>query len=91
LSSFFFANDFRANDTRWGGMVGAGLEYAFNAKWSAKIEYDFIPLGDRTITLTDALTGFQPQVDVRQHVHLFKLGVNYRLDSLFDLVPVVGR
>src|SRR6202023_2890998 len=29
----------RANTTRWGGTVGAGLEYAFAPNWSVGVEY----------------------------------------------------
>ena len=28
-----------------GGMVGAGVEYAFTNNWSGKVEYDFMDFG----------------------------------------------
>ena len=37
-------------DTRWGPMVGAGIEHALDAHWSAKIEYDYLDLGTKNYT-----------------------------------------
>ena len=34
-----------ASDTRWGGMVGAGVEYGFAPNWSAGVEYDHLFMG----------------------------------------------
>ena len=36
------------DDTRWGGVVGAGLEYGFAPNWSAGIEYNHMFMQDRT-------------------------------------------
>src|SRR4051812_5347456 len=32
----------RANETRWGGTVGVGLEYGFTPNWSVGIEYNHL-------------------------------------------------
>ena len=40
------------DDTRWGGTVGVGLEYAFAPNWSVGIEYDHLFMQDRTYTFT---------------------------------------
>src|SRR3954470_17896062 len=40
------------DDTRWGGVVGVGLEYGFAPNWSAAIEYDHLFLQDRTFAFT---------------------------------------
>ena len=45
-----------ASDTRWGGTVGAGLEFGFTPNWSAAIEYDHLFMGNRTYTFTTNLT-----------------------------------
>jgi hypothetical protein len=37
----------RSNETRWGWMVGAGIEYSFSDNRSAKIEYNYIDFGTR--------------------------------------------
>ena len=39
----------RSNETRWGWMVGAGIEYSFSDNWSAKIEYYYLDFGTRTL------------------------------------------
>jgi outer membrane immunogenic protein len=87
ISSTNFVNVLEAKHTRWGGTVGAGLEYAFNQAWSAKVEYDYLGLGTRRVTLVDQFNIRYP-VDIRQDIHIFQLGVNYRFDWAS---PVVAR
>jgi hypothetical protein len=41
------------DDTRWGGTVGAGLEFGFAPNWSAGIEYNHLFMQDRTHTFVD--------------------------------------
>jgi outer membrane immunogenic protein len=69
------------SDTRWGYMLGAGVEYAFTHHWSGKIEYDFLDLGKKDY-IFNALgvpgTTSYGQIAVRQYIHLVKIGVNYR-------------
>jgi outer membrane immunogenic protein len=69
-----------ASDTRWGWMVGVGVEYAFAPNWSVKAEYNHMDFGSFTQTLNP-----QPgcgcvafQYDINQTVDLVKVGVNYR-------------
>jgi outer membrane immunogenic protein len=38
------------DDTRTGGLVGGGLEYAFNCHWSLKVEYNHIFFGHDEVT-----------------------------------------
>ena len=33
------------SDTRWGWMLGGGIEYAFAGNWSAKVEYNYMDFG----------------------------------------------
>ena len=40
------------DDTRWGGTIGAGLEYAFAPNWSVGVEYNHLFMQDRTYTFT---------------------------------------
>ena len=42
------------DDTRWGGAVGAGLEFGFAPNWSAGVEYNHLFMQDRTPHLRDA-------------------------------------
>ena len=36
------------NNTNSGWLVGAGIEWAFAPNWSAKVEYNYLGLDDRT-------------------------------------------
>jgi outer membrane immunogenic protein len=79
-----------ANDTRWGGTVGAGLEFGFTPNWSAAIEYDHLFMGNRTYTFTNngvlGVTGTQFSERVKQDVDLVTVRVNYRWGG-----PVVAK
>jgi outer membrane immunogenic protein len=67
------------NNTRWGWMVGVGVEYAFLANWSVKLEYDHMDFGQRREELACVAGCFQGfDYDVRQTIDLVKLGLNYR-------------
>ena len=59
-----------------GWTAGLGVEVAVGGNWSAKAEYDFIDLARQSYDLTDV--GL-PRVNVDPRVHLFKVGMNYRL------------
>ncbi len=56
--------------TQLGWTVGLGTEVALNQRWSAKVEYLYIDLGDRNFTVTGTSNGFS--------TNLLRLGVNYR-------------
>jgi len=58
--------------TRSGWLVGGGVEYAFAPNWSAKVEYNFIDLGNKT-----AFAGTVP-TDISQEIHTVKFGLNFR-------------
>ena len=55
--------------TEVGWTVGIGAEYGFNANWSAKVEYLYVDLGNRTFSTTGADNGLSAS--------LLRLGVNY--------------
>jgi outer membrane immunogenic protein len=69
-----------ANETRWGGTVGAGLEYGFAPNWSVGFEYDHLFMGHRNVNLTTPFaTGLVFQTDrIRQDVDIGLVRVNYR-------------
>lgn len=52
-----------------GWSIGAGAEYGFNANWSAKVEYLYIDLANRTFATTGVDNGFSAS--------LLRFGVNY--------------
>src|SRR5216683_716802 len=79
------------DDTRWGGVVGVGVEYGFAPNWSAAIEYDHMFMQDKTHTFTNngvaGVAGTLFGTDrIRQDVDLVTVRVNYRWGG-----PVVAR
>ena len=75
-----------ANETRWGGTVGAGFEVGFAPNWSVGIEYDHIFLNDRNVTLVAAAGGIAGTDRIRQDVDIGLVRVNYRFGG-----PVIAK
>ncbi len=73
------------DQTRWGGTVGAGLEFGFAPGWSAGVEYDHLFMQDKTTTFTPVV-GPVFSDRIRQDVDLVTVRINYRWGG-----PVVGR
>ena len=77
-----------AKDTRWGWMIGGGIEYGLTPNWSAKIEVDYLDLGTERVTLV-GLPGVTPATrafDIEQSITLVTVGINYRFGGgLFGL------
>jgi outer membrane immunogenic protein len=71
-----------ANETRWGAVVGAGIEYAFVPGWSLGFEYDHLFMGNNDVVSN---AGFIAD-HIKQDVDLFTARVNYKFGG-----PVVGR
>jgi opacity protein-like surface antigen len=71
--------DFEGRETRTGWTAGAGIEYAFWNHFSAKLEYDYYGFGKRNVHFVDQLspTGSAGDVDIKQHIHAIKFGINY--------------
>jgi outer membrane immunogenic protein len=78
-----------ANETRWGGTVGAGLEYGFAPNWSVGVEYDHLFMGTRTINLTAPGGAFFESERIRQDVDMGLVRVNYRFGGYG--LPVAAR
>jgi outer membrane immunogenic protein len=74
------------DDTRWGAVVGAGLEFGFAPNWSAGVEYDHIFMGDRNTTFTNANGAFFNADRISGDTDLVTVRVNYRWGG-----PVIGR
>jgi outer membrane immunogenic protein len=79
-------NGTSGDDTRWGGTVGVGLEYAFAPNWSAGIEYDHLFLGNRTTGIVTPAGALFATDRIRQDVDLVTVRVNYRWGG-----PVVAK
>jgi outer membrane immunogenic protein len=73
-------------DTRWGGMVGAGVEFAFARNWSVKVEYEHLDFSRQREALGPTCTGCVAfEYDILQRIDLVKVGLNYA----FNGSPVV--
>ncbi|MDA9510785.1 membrane protein [Bradyrhizobium sp. CCBAU 11386] len=70
------------SDTRWGGTVGAGLEYGFAPNWSVGVEYNHIFLSDKDVTFA----GFAGTERIRQDVDMGLVRLNYKFGG-----PILGR
>jgi opacity protein-like surface antigen len=67
-------NGFSSSGTRSGWLIGYGTEFDLGKNWSAKAEYDYIDLGNRTATMSDGVTIMRDSGSISQ----VKVGVNYR-------------
>ena len=74
-----------ANDTRWGGTVGAGLEYGFAPNWSVGVEYNHIFLGGRTENLTAGGALIQSD-NIKQGVDMGLVRLNYKFGG-----PIIAK
>jgi outer membrane immunogenic protein len=78
-----------ANETRWGGTVGAGLEFGFASNWSVGVEYDHLFMGTRTINLTAPGGLLFESERIRQDVDMGLVRLNYRFGGYG--APVAAR
>jgi outer membrane immunogenic protein len=77
-----------ASDTRWGWMIGVGVEWAFLDNWSVKAEYDHMEFRRHREPLLPVGAGaFAFDFDIEQTMDLVKIGLNYK----FGYGPVVAR
>ena len=73
---------FTTKKTRSGYVVGGGLEYALAPNWSAFLEYNYIEISNKTVTLVDAFgSGATTALDVYQNIQMVKAGLNYKLST----------
>ena len=77
-SSFRISND----NSNGGWLVGAGIEWAFAPNWSAKVEYNYLGLEDRTFTVPAGSPFFPGDTFTRgdRNVQMVKAGINYRFN-----------
>ena len=73
---------------RWGGAVGAGLEFGFLPNWSVAASNTIICSWARRSLRLRTVTGLFPvgTDSIRQDVDLFTVRINYRLGG-----PVIGK
>ena len=84
-----------ARETRWGGVVGTGIEFGFAPDWSVAVEYDHLFMGDRDISLRSRgvlgvgvipVGGVFRTNSISQDVDIVTARINYRFGG-----PVVPR
>lgn len=80
-----------AKETRWGGTVGAGIEFGLAPNWSIGFEYDHLFMADRDVNFSSSgnfgAAGVFTSTDrISQDVDLATVRVNYRWGG-----PVAGR
>jgi outer membrane immunogenic protein len=85
------------SDNRWGWLAGLGLEHGLTENWSARIEYDYLDFGTRSVGLSGiGCTSSGPvslcapvtsKFNIQQNMQLLTLGINYRFNSS----PVVAK
>lgn len=66
------------SESRTGWLLGVGLEYAFLGNWSAKIEYNYMDMGRKTVTLTTTGGLVATPAEVDLNIQTVKAGINYR-------------
>jgi outer membrane immunogenic protein len=74
------------DDTRWGGVVGVGLEYGFAPNWSVGIEYDHMFMQDKTYAFTTPAGVFFGTDRIRQDVDLVTARINYKFGG-----PIIAK
>jgi outer membrane immunogenic protein len=75
-----------SGNTESGWLAGGGIEWSFADNWSARVEYDFLGLNDRTLTvpLGVPVIGRDMFTLHDRNVQMVTLGVNYRLNWFFN-------
>ena len=71
-----------SNNTNVGVLIGAGVEWAFAYNWSAKLEYNYLALEDRTFVGPLAVGPLGVPVrsvfTVDPTIQMVKVGINYK-------------
>jgi outer membrane immunogenic protein len=75
-----------ADETRWGGAVGTGVEVGFAPNWSVGVEYEHLFMGTRSINFLTPASVFTRTDSIQQDLDIATVRVNYRWGG-----PVVGK
>jgi opacity protein-like surface antigen len=79
------------NSSRWGWMVGTGVEWALIDNWSTKIEYDYLGFNSHNVTLGGTSFSGTPisrTFNINQNISIIKIGLNYRFN--WGAAPLVA-
>jgi outer membrane immunogenic protein len=73
------------DDTQTGYVVGAGFEHKFSPRWSAKVEYQYINLGDEKLTGNIISNGAPLHTnDITTDFHTVRAGLNYHIAPAYE-------
>jgi outer membrane immunogenic protein len=81
-----------ASETRWGGVIGAGVEFSFARSWSVAFEYDHLFMGSRDVNayfvgnFGDPAGTYSATDRIRQDVDMGTVRLNYKFGG-----PVVAK
>src|ERR1700761_4531438 len=75
-----------ASETRWGGTVGAGIEFGFAPNWSVGLEYDHLFMGSRSVAFPATFTAVGRTDTIKQDIDMGTVRINYTFGG-----PVVAR
>ncbi len=81
------------NTSDGGGLVGAGIEWAFSDYWSIRFEYDALFLGNRTFTVplnSPVLAGDTFTTNNRT-LNMATVGINWRFGGVTSAPMVASR
>ena len=62
---------------RVGGVVGAGVEFALAAHWTAQLEYLYTAYGDRSVAFPAGAQSFNSNLTLSE----LRAGLNYRFNG----------
>jgi outer membrane immunogenic protein len=88
-NSFFTATGVvlnTANETRWGGAVGTGVEVGFAPNWSVGVEYDHLFMGTNGVAFPPSATAVGRTDNIRQDIDMGTVRLNYRFGG-----PIIAK
>jgi outer membrane immunogenic protein len=74
------------NGSEWRGgwTVGAGFEYGFTPNWSVAVEYDYLGLGSKSVSLVTPTTGSVANYEkITQDINMATVRLNYRFGGAY--------
>jgi outer membrane immunogenic protein len=75
-----------ASETRWGGAVGAGIEFGFAPNLSIALEYDHLFMGSNSVVFPVSAIAVTRTDTIKQDVDMGTVRINYTFGG-----PVVAR
>jgi outer membrane immunogenic protein len=66
-----------ASESRWGGVVGTGIEFGFAPGWSVALEYDHLFMGTGSLNIFTPAGAFDRTDSIKQDVDMATVRVNY--------------